>query len=94
MLISAHLVGVYGDGVAVALLIEVWIGLSISLIAETALYAYLRLERFASESGAIHLFFGVMAGHYICVFAGIVFVLLRRTFYRAVTMPVSKYSLF
>ncbi|MFT6904221.1 MAG: ABC-type nickel/cobalt efflux system permease component RcnA [Oleiphilaceae bacterium] len=58
MLIYAHLVGVYGYGVAATLLMGVGIGLSVSLMAIATLYTRSLLERLASDTGAKRFFFG------------------------------------
>ncbi len=94
VLIYAHLVGVYGYGVAATLIMGIGTGLSVSLIAVAALYARSWLERLASETGGERFFSGLASSHFIRLLGGVVLVILGWSFYSAATMLTSNHPLF
>jgi nickel/cobalt exporter len=94
VLIYAHLVGVYGYGVAATLLMGVGTGLSVSLMAIATLYTRSLLERLASDTGAKRFFLGIASSYHIRLLGGVVLVSLGWSYYSAATMLVSNHPLF
>ncbi|MEM7206654.1 MAG: nickel/cobalt transporter [Pseudomonadota bacterium] len=89
VLIYAHLVGVFGYGVAATLLMGLGTGLSISLLAVATLYARSWVENFASESILLNANTHRSAASYIRLIGGGVLVALGWSLFTAASVVSS-----